>query len=129
MLTGFAGSLYAMTLSFALASVGFGLFRPGFTSGAAWRSAPSEQNAVAGMVTSVNGIAYLAAPPLGVALYGLGWSLPFLVVAVADARPRRSGSPLGQVYQPFRPGRGVSIPGEMKPMPARMLIASCFRLS
>ena len=32
--TGLAGGVYGLTLGFALASLGFGLFRPGFTSGA-----------------------------------------------------------------------------------------------
>lgn len=81
-LTGIAGDLYTMTLSFAVASVGFGLFRPGFTSGASLAVAPDEQNAVAGMVTSVNGLAYVAAPALGVLIYGLAWSLPFIAVGV-----------------------------------------------
>ncbi len=81
-LTGIAGDLYTMTLSFALASVGFGLFRPGFTSGASLSVARHEQNAVAGMVTSVNGLAYVAAPALGVLIYGFAWSLPFFVVGV-----------------------------------------------
>ena len=81
-LTGVAGDLYTMTLSFALASVGFGLFRPGFTSGASLSVARHEQNAVAGMVTSVNGLAYVAAPAVGVLIYGFGWSLPFVLVGV-----------------------------------------------
>ena len=41
-----------------------------------------EQNAVAGMVTSVNGLAYVAAPAVGVLIYGFGWSLPFVLVGV-----------------------------------------------
>ncbi|MGA9581541.1 MAG: MFS transporter [Allosphingosinicella sp.] len=77
--TGFAGSMYGMTLGFAIASVGFGLFRPGFTSGASLAVRPDEQNAVAGMVTSVNGVAYIAAPAVGVLLYGVWMPLPFLV--------------------------------------------------
>ena len=81
-MTGFAGSMYGMTLGFAIASVGFGLFRPGFTSGASLAVRPDEQNAVAGMVTSVNGVAYIAAPAVGVLLYGLWMPLPFLVTAV-----------------------------------------------
>ncbi len=80
--TGVSPDLYTMTLSFALASVGFGLFRPGFTSGASLAVEPHEQNAVAGMVTSVNGIAYVAGPALGVALYAFGWSLPFLLTGM-----------------------------------------------
>ncbi|MFL6846207.1 MAG: MFS transporter [Allosphingosinicella sp.] len=80
-LTGLAGSMYGITLGFAIAAIGFGLFRPGFTSGASLAVAPEEQNAVAGMVTSVNGVAYIAAPAVGVLLYGLWMPLPFLAVA------------------------------------------------
>lgn len=80
-MTGFAGTMYGMTLGFAIASVGFGLFRPGFTSGASLAVRPDEQNAVAGMVTSVNGVAYIAAPAVGVLLYGMWMPLPFLVTA------------------------------------------------
>ena len=78
-LTGIAGGLYGITLSFALASLGFAFFRPGFTSGASLAVTPPEQNAVAGMVTSVNGVAFIAAPAAGVALYGWWGPLPFLV--------------------------------------------------
>ncbi|HYW16880.1 MAG TPA: MFS transporter, partial [Allosphingosinicella sp.] len=46
--TGFAGSMYGMTLGFSVASIGFGLFRPGFTSGASLAVRRDEQNAVAG---------------------------------------------------------------------------------
>jgi MFS family permease len=80
-LTGFAGSMHGMTLGFSIASIGFGLFRPGFTSGASLAVRPDEQNAVAGMVTSVNGVAYIAAPAVGVLLYGRWMPLPFLVTA------------------------------------------------
>jgi len=76
--TGLSLSVYGLTLSFALASMGFGLFRPGFTSGASLAVDLDEQNAVAGMVSSVNGIPYVAAPTVGVALYGLGLPLPFV---------------------------------------------------
>jgi MFS family permease len=81
MLTGLAGSMYGITLGFAVSAVGFGLFRPGFTSGASLAVRPDEQNAVAGMVTSVNGVAYIAAPAVGVLLYGLWMPLPFLATA------------------------------------------------
>ncbi|HEX8467576.1 MAG TPA: MFS transporter [Allosphingosinicella sp.] len=81
LVTGLAQSMYGITLGFAVASVGFGLFRPGFTSGASLAVRPDEQNAVAGMVTSVNGVAYIAAPAAGVLLYGMWMPLPFLVTA------------------------------------------------
>lgn len=76
--TGLAQSAYGLTLGFAFASLGFGLFRPGFTSGASLAVGLDEQNAVAGMVTSVNGVAFIAAPALGVALYMVDRALPFV---------------------------------------------------
>ncbi|HVQ07117.1 MAG TPA: MFS transporter [Allosphingosinicella sp.] len=79
--TGLADGVYGLTLGFALASLGFGLFRPGFTSGASLAVGFDEQNAVAGQVTSVNGMAYVAGPALAVAIYGLGLALPFLAIA------------------------------------------------
>ena len=83
--TGLAEGLYGITLGFALASLGFGLFRPGFTSGASLAVDLDEQNQVAGMVTSVNGVAYIFAPVLGVALYGLSLPLPFLITGALMA--------------------------------------------
>jgi MFS family permease len=82
MVTGVSHGIYGITLGFALASLGFGLFRPGFTSGASLAVARHEQNAVAGMVTSVNGLAYIAGAPLAVAVYQLGAVLPFAGVTV-----------------------------------------------
>jgi MFS family permease len=83
--TGFADSAYGLILGFGLASLGFGLFRPGFTSGASLAVGADEQNAVAGQVTSVNGMAYVAAPALGVWVYGFGLALPFLITAALMA--------------------------------------------
>ena len=80
-ITGVSTGIYGITMGFALASLGFGLFRPGFTSGASLAVAPHEQNAVAGMVTSVAGVAFIAAPALGVLLYTLWIPLPFLATA------------------------------------------------
>jgi MFS family permease len=77
--TGIAPDLYGITLGFALTSLGFGFYRPGFTSGASLAVDPQEQNQVAGMVTSVNGVAYIFAPAIGVGLYQLSLALPFLV--------------------------------------------------
>jgi MFS family permease len=80
-LTGLGQGVYLLTVGFALASLGFGLFRPGFTAGASLAVGADEQNEVAGQVTSVNGVAFVAGPALGVALYGFGLALPFLATA------------------------------------------------
>jgi MFS family permease len=79
--TGRSQAIYGITIGFALASLGFGLFRPGFTSGASLAVGPHEQNAVAGQVTSVNGLAYIAGAPLAVAAYQAGTTVPFAAVA------------------------------------------------
>jgi hypothetical protein len=83
--TGLATSAYGLILGFGLASLGFGLFRPGFTSGASLAVNADEQNVVAGQVTSVNGMAYIIAPGLGVWLYGFGLALPFLLTGALMA--------------------------------------------
>jgi len=80
-ITGLALGVYALTIGFALASLGFGLFRPGFTAGASLAVGLDEQNEVAGQVTSVNGVAFVAGPALGVLIYGFGLPLPFLATA------------------------------------------------
>jgi MFS family permease len=81
LLVGISEGIYGLTMSFALASLGFGLYRPGFTSGASLSVGLDEQNAAAGMVTSVNGIPYIAGPALGVALYSIWMPLPFILTA------------------------------------------------
>ena len=79
-LVALADGVYGTTIGFALASLGFGLYRPGFTSGASLAVRPGEQNIVAGMVTSVNGVAYIAGPAVGVALYQIDRPLPWLAI-------------------------------------------------
>jgi MFS family permease len=74
--------LYGMTIGFALASLGFGFTRPGFTAGASLAVPMSEQGAVAGVITSANGISYVLAPTIGIGLYGLNHDLPFAVFAL-----------------------------------------------
>ena len=83
--TGFADTAYGLILGFSLASLGFGLFRPGFTSGASLAVGLEQQNAVAGQVTSVNGMAYVLAPGLGLWIYGYGLALPLLLTALLMA--------------------------------------------
>jgi MFS family permease len=73
--------LYGITIGFALASLGFGFTRPGFTAGASLAVPLAEQGAVAGVITSANGISYVLAPTLGISLYGVGHDLPFVAFA------------------------------------------------
>jgi MFS family permease len=82
LVTAMVTTLHGITLGFAIASLGMGLFRPGFTSGASLAVNRAEQGQVAGMVASVNGAAFIAAPALGVLIYGLWMPLPFLLSAV-----------------------------------------------
>jgi hypothetical protein len=59
--------------------MGFGLFRPGFTSGASLAVSPDEQGQAAGIVAAVNGSAYIVSPAIGVWLYNhqpiFAWAL------------------------------------------------------
>lgn len=75
----FSSDLYGITLSFGLASLGFGFTRPGFTGGASLAVPMSEQGSVAGLITAANGISWVAAPALGMALYLFNPNLPFAV--------------------------------------------------
>jgi hypothetical protein len=74
-----ARDLYGITLSFALASLGFGFTRPGFTGGASLAVPLADQGGVAGVITAANGISWVAAPALGMALYLVNPNLPFAI--------------------------------------------------
>jgi MFS family permease len=83
--TGTATSLYGIATAYALATMGFGFSRPGFTAGSSLAVGQGAQGSVAGKVTSINGAAFILGPSIGVALYG-GWRpLPYLVAAAALA--------------------------------------------
>ncbi|MFL6721221.1 MAG: MFS transporter [Sphingomonas sp.] len=75
-------ALYGITVGFAVASLGFGFTRPGFTAGASLAVPLSEQGGVAGVITSANGISYVLAPALGIGLYGWNHDLPFVAFAL-----------------------------------------------
>lgn len=80
-LTGIAGSLYGIACAYALACVGFGFTRPGFTAGSSLAVGRSLQGAVAGRVTSVNGASFILGPSIGVALYSFWGPLPYFLSA------------------------------------------------
>lgn len=76
----FASDLHAIALGFAIASLGFGLYRPGFTAGASLAVTRVEQGQVGGIVASLNGAAYIVAPALGVWLYNHHEVIGFAVI-------------------------------------------------
>jgi MFS family permease len=78
-----APDFYALVLAFALSSMGYGFARPGFTAGASLAVGRSEQGGVAGAVTSINGSCFVLAPAIGIGLYQLSSTLPYLLGGVA----------------------------------------------
>lgn len=82
-LTGLATSLYGIATAYALASLGFGFARPGFTAGSSLAVGPEGQGSVAGKVTSVNGASFVLGPSIGVGLYEAQHALPYLTAAAA----------------------------------------------
>lgn len=71
-----ASDLYALVVGFSLASLGFGFTRPGFTGGASLAVSLSEQGAIAGIITSANGVSYIAAPAIAMLIYQFNSTLP-----------------------------------------------------
>ena len=103
--TGSATSLYGIALGYALACLGFGFSRPGYTAGSSLAVGAEAQGSVAGKVTSVNGAAFVLGPSIGVGLYELWRPLPYLAAAagllcllgyawvtLSPSRPRARGA-------------------------------------
>ncbi len=78
-----AGDLHSIMLAYALACLGYGLARPGFTAGASLAVGQHEQGAVAGAVTQVNGACFVLAPAVGIGLYQFAPRLPYQLAAAA----------------------------------------------
>ncbi len=78
-----AHDLHSITVAFAVASLGFGFLRPGFTAGASLAVGEGEQGVVAGRVTSVNGYTFVLGPTMGIVMYDQWHALPYLVSALA----------------------------------------------
>ena len=75
----------AVVTAYALASIGFGFARPGFTAGASLAAPPGGQGDVAGAITAVNGSCIIITPILGVWLYDhLHWA-PFTINTIVLA--------------------------------------------
>jgi MFS family permease len=79
----FAPDFHALVVAFALSSMGYGFARPGFTAGASLAVGRDEQGGVAGAVTSINGSCFVLAPAIGIGLYQIGPTLPYLLGAAA----------------------------------------------
>src|SRR3546814_3445544 len=68
---GVAQGMHGIALAYAIASLGFGLNRPGVTSGTSLAVTRTEQGEASGIVASTAGAAYVFAPALGVWLYNV----------------------------------------------------------
>ncbi len=79
-ITGVGYSFNTIAIGFAIASLGFGLFRPAFTAGASLAVTRADQGDVAGKIASINGAAYIIAPVLGVWLFSLWQAATFLLM-------------------------------------------------
>ncbi|MEL7199783.1 MAG: MFS transporter [Pseudomonadota bacterium] len=79
---GASGSVFGLSLGYAIASLGFGLFRPGTTAGTSLAVTRAEQGQASGIVASVAGASFIYAPALGVGLYNLSDWLGFGLVIV-----------------------------------------------
>ncbi len=80
---GLGQSLHMIALGYAIASLGFGLFRPGTTAGTSLAVTRAEQGQASGIVASLAGASYIYAPALGVGLYGVSDWLGFgLMIAL-----------------------------------------------
>ncbi|MEM6493065.1 MAG: MFS transporter [Pseudomonadota bacterium] len=78
-----ASDLQAIALGYAIASLGFGLFRPGTTSGTSLSVTRAEQGQASGITASVAGASFIYAPAVGVWLYNVDARLAFsLIVAL-----------------------------------------------
>ncbi|MBY8824700.1 MFS transporter [Sphingomonas colocasiae] len=82
-LLGIADSLHGIATAYALASLGFGFVRPGFTAGSSLAVGANEQGSVAGKTTAINGAAFVFGPSLGVGLYEVWRPLPYGIAAAA----------------------------------------------
>lgn len=98
-----------LALSQAVQGVGFGLARPGFTSGASLSTRADEQGVVAGLVVASNGAGFVISPLAGNALYGaVGMNAPLVLtiavlLAMAAYARFSSGLKAGSGGQPPAP--------------------------
>jgi len=83
---GFAQELQSIALGYSMASLGFGLTRPGMTAGTSLAVTRAEQGQASGVVASVAGACFVFAPALGVGLYNYHEGFAFaLIVTICVA--------------------------------------------
>jgi MFS family permease len=72
-----SGQFGPLVVALALSGLGFGMARPGFTSGASLSVAPHEQGAVAGIIGGASAMGFIAGPLIG---YMYEWSpyIPYI---------------------------------------------------
>lgn len=75
----FAPDYWSVVIGFALANLGYGLARPGFTAGSSLSVRMDEQGRAAGAIAAVNGSSFIVMPVLGVWMYELWGPAPFLM--------------------------------------------------
>jgi MFS family permease len=76
-----SGQFGPLVVGLALSGLGFGMARPGFTSGASLSVAPHEQGAVAGIIGGASAMGFIAGPLIG---YMYEWSpyIPYTFMGV-----------------------------------------------
>jgi MFS family permease len=77
-----AGDFATVVLALILSGLGFGMARPGFTSGASLAVAPHEQGAVAGLLNAAGAAGFIFGPLIGW-LYEFSPRVPYVFGAVA----------------------------------------------
>jgi len=75
------GNFVVLVFGLALSGLGFGLARPGFTSGASLSVAPHEQGAVAGIIGGASAMGFIAGPLIGW-MYEASPYVPYVFAAV-----------------------------------------------
>ncbi|MBV9903824.1 MAG: MFS transporter [Alphaproteobacteria bacterium] len=75
------GNFIILAVGLALSGLGFGMARPGFTTGASLSVAPHEQGAVAGVIGGASAMGFIAGPLIG---WMYEWSpyVPYVFAAV-----------------------------------------------
>ncbi|OYX35141.1 MAG: hypothetical protein B7Y99_04665 [Caulobacterales bacterium 32-69-10] len=82
LLVAFAPTFPLVVAGYAVACIGVGMFRPGFTAGASLSVHPSEQARAAGALTASTGVTNLFAPVIGILLYQWLHPAPYVLAAL-----------------------------------------------